>query len=107
MRNEDELFYWKKVKNEKGRTANVSSEGNEVVDVEGRILREKEPVKEKWIEYEKSMNIKSASRAIVTCMGMIGGGRKMHEREVIKRKKVMKAIGNLKNGWDYGRDVKS
>ena len=44
------MICWKEVENERGRGANVSSEGHEVKDVEGRILSEKEAVKGRWKE---------------------------------------------------------
>ncbi len=50
------------------------------------------------------MNVKSESEAIVTCMGMIGGGGRMHEQEKIKWEEAMKATGNLKNGKAAGED---
>ncbi len=77
----------------------MSNEENEVKDVNGSILREKEAVKGRWMEYfENLMNVKSEGEAIVMCMGMIGSGGRLHEQKKIKREEVLKAIGNLKNG---------
>ena len=45
---EDKRFHWEEVKNERGMGANISSEGNQVKDVEGWMLREKEAVKGRW-----------------------------------------------------------
>ncbi len=50
------------------------------------------------------MNVKSEGEAVVTCMGMIGGGGRMHEQEKMKREEVVKAIVNLKNGKAAGVD---
>ncbi len=102
---EDKRLYWKEVQDERERGVNVSNEKNEVKDVDGRILREKEAVKGRWMKYfEKLMNIKSEGEAIVMCMGMIGGGGEMHEQEKIKREEVMKTNGNLKNRMALGVD---
>ncbi len=38
------------------------------------------------------------------CMGMIGGGGRMHEQEKIKRDEMVKAFGSLKNGKAAGVD---
>ena len=49
----------------------------------------------RWKEYfEKWMNIKSEGKAIVMCLEMIG--RRVVEREGMKREEVMKAVGNFK-----------
>ncbi len=78
-------MYWKEVKDERERGVNVSNEENEVKNVDGRILREKEAVKGRWLEYfENLMNVKSEGEAIATCMGMMVGGGRMHEQEKIK-----------------------
>ncbi len=50
------------------------------------------------------MNVKSEGEAIMTCMGMIGGGGRIHEHKKIKREEVMKEIGNLENGKAAGVD---
>ena len=72
---EDIRQYWKKIKQERGKGANVSSEGNEVKDMECWMLREKGNVKGMWREYfEKVVIINSESDAIGMCMRMIGGG---------------------------------
>ena len=102
---DDKRLYWKEVKDERKRRINVSNEGNEVKDVDGEMLREKEAVKGRWMKYfENLMNVKSEGEAIVTCMGVMGGGGRGHEQEQIKREEVAKAIGNLKNGKAAGVD---
>ena len=72
---EDKRLYWKEVKNERRREMNESNDTKEVNDENGRILREKGAVKERWKEYfENLMNVKNKDEAIVMCVGMTGGG---------------------------------
>ena len=71
--------YWKEVKDERGRGTNVSIEGNEVKDEDGRMLREKVAVKRIWTEcFENYIDMKSDGEAIGMCMEVIGDGGRVH-----------------------------
>ena len=102
---EDKRLYWKEVKNERKREMNESNDVKEVKDEDGRILKEKEAVKERWKEYfEDLMNVKNKDEAIVICMGITGRGGAMWDQEQISRGEVVKAINSLKMGKAAGVD---
>ena len=95
----DKKLYWKEVKKEREQDNQGSSIGGEVKGVDGGIIREKEAVKERWKSYfEDLMNVKGESEAIITCIGLEGGGGRAYEQENINKEEVREAIENLKMG---------
>ena len=50
------------------------------------------------------MTVKSEDEAILMCVPIIDGGRRVHEQEGIKRQEAVKVLGNLKNGKAAGLD---
>ena len=101
----DKKMYWKEVRKEREQENQGSCVGGEVKDVNGGIIREKEAVKDRWKTYFKDlMNVKGESEAIITCMGLEGGGGRVYEQENIRKEEVREAIKNLKIGKAPGVD---
>ena len=78
---------------------NENSERNEVEQCGGRMLGKKKAVKGILCKFDAC-----EGEGIVTCMGMIGGGWRVHGQKEIKRDEMMKAIENLKNVKAAGVD---
>ena len=79
----DKKLYWKEVRKEREQENQGSSVGGEVKDVNGGIIREKEAVKDRWKTYFKDlMNVKGESEAIITCMGLEGGGGECMNKKI-------------------------
>ena len=102
---ENKRLYWKEVKDERKKEGTGSNEGKEVKDDDGKILRTKTAVKERWTEYfENLMNVESKGEASVSCMGISMRGGIVRSQEDIKREEVVHAIGSLKSGKAAGVD---
>ena len=99
---ENKKLFWKEVKKERG---GQSCGGDKVRNKVGNILKDKKAVKERWKEYfEELATVNNEDEAIVTCMGMSGGGGRPAVQGHIGRREVKKAIGRLKFGKAAGVD---
>ena len=79
-------------------------EGSGMKDANGRILKDKTAVNERWTEcFKNLMNLEWKGKASVSCMGMVMGGGVVRSQEKIKRE-VMEATASLKNGKAAGVD---
>ncbi len=96
---EDRKSYWREVKNESNAdTDNTSlSKISEVLDENGKVLKDGAAVKERWREYLKNlMNVKNGGPAKVTAAVLNGGGGGVYREETIKYEEVNQAIKRLK-----------
>ena len=72
---------------------------------DGVLLSNKDEVKGVWKRhFERLMNGKTEGEAVVSCMGMEAGGRRVFEQKEISRGEVEKAIAKLKCGKGGGVD---
>ncbi len=100
----DRKSYWREVKNERNAKNIFSSIINEVMNENGKMLKDWEAVKERWREYFKNlMNVQDKGPVVVTAVVLNGGGG-VYREESITYEEVNQAIKRLKNGKAAGTD---
>ena len=89
---ENKKLFWKEVKKERG---GQSCGGDKVKDKVGNLLNDKKAVKERWKEYfEELAKVNNEDEAIVTCMGMSGGGgRPAVQGHIGRREEKRRLVG--------------
>ncbi len=95
-------LFWKEVKRGRGGVGGVSLR---MKREDGVLVCRREEVKGVWKRhFERLMNGGAREEAIVTNMGMEGGGKKVSEQRVIERVEVEKAIAKIKCSKAAGID---
>ena len=101
---ENRESYYREVKNERKAENYSRVIINEVMDKNGKMLKDGEAVKERWREYFKNlMNVKDGGPAVVTAVILNGVGG-VNREESITHEEVNQAIKRLKNGKAAGID---
>ena len=99
---ENKKLFWKETRRERGEKR---CGGERVKSREGIVLREGEEVRERWREHFEGLGaVNSEREAVITCMGMSGGGGRPIEQGMITKREVRRAIERLKLGKAAGAD---
>ncbi|MEL7177812.1 MAG: reverse transcriptase domain-containing protein [Pseudomonadota bacterium] len=99
---EDRKMFFEEVRKVRGGRKTICFR---IKNKEGRLLRDIEEICNRWKEYHEEMSEdREGGRAIVSCLGMKGGERKVGEQVNIKRREVRRAIKRLKCGKSPGVD---
>ncbi len=97
----DRKSYWREVRNERNADNISLSIINEVMDENGKMLKDGEAVKERWREHFKNLkNVTDGGPAVV----WNGGGGGVYRVESITYEEASQTIKRLKNGKAAGID---